>query len=86
MPLYDFKCPKCGLVFVVSRPMRPAPAPALGPSDATASERLWRATIIIGGSGSSDSEGGGDGGLGGLGDFGGDDHGHSHAHGHDHFH
>jgi putative FmdB family regulatory protein len=83
MPLYDFKCPNCGLEFEVSRPMSKASDPALCPTDATPSERVWRATIIIGGSGSSESEGDG----GGLGDFGGggDDHGHSHG-GHDHFH
>ena len=82
MPLYDFKCPNCGLEFEVSRPMSKASEPALCPKDSTPSERLWRATIVIGGSSTSESD------LrdsGGLGDFGADDHGHSHG-GHDHFH
>ena len=84
MPLYDFKCPKCGLQFEVSRPMSKASDPALCPNDSEPSERVWRATIVIGGSSSSDSDGGD---LGGMPDFGGDDHGHGHSHGgHDHFH
>ena len=84
MPLYDFKCPNCGLEFEVSRPMSKASEPALCPTDSTPSERVWRATIIIGGSGSSEGESAD---TGGFGDFGGDDHGHSHGPGgHDHFH
>jgi putative FmdB family regulatory protein len=81
MPLYDFRCPKCGLEFEVSRPMSRATDPALCPQDSTESERVYRAPpLIVGRGGSSALESGDDGG-GGLGGFGGDDHDHGHSHG-----
>ena len=77
MPIYDFRCPKCGRSFEVSRPRSEAGNPALCPTDGTAGERVWSSVGILTGKdespGSSD-DGFGD--LGGLGDMG---HGHSHG-------
>lgn len=41
MPLYDFRCPKCGLEFEVSRPFSRATDPAHCPQDGEASERVF---------------------------------------------
>jgi putative FmdB family regulatory protein len=41
MPLYDFRCPKCGLEFEVSRPFSRATEPAFCPQDNTQSERVF---------------------------------------------
>ena len=51
MPLYDFRCPKCGLEFEVTRPISRASEPALCPWDKTASERVFKmpTTFVRGG-------------------------------------
>jgi putative FmdB family regulatory protein len=82
MPLYDFRCPKCGLDFEVSRPISRATEPASCPQDGSAAERVFTMpiTYIKGGASmppASDA------------DAGGDSHGHSHgpgghSHGHSH--
>jgi putative FmdB family regulatory protein len=41
MPLYDYRCPKCGLEFEVSRPISRATEPALCPFDKSESERVF---------------------------------------------
>jgi putative FmdB family regulatory protein len=41
MPLYDFRCNKCGLEFEVSRPLARASEPAYCPMDNTAAERVF---------------------------------------------
>ena len=41
MPLYDYRCPKCGLEFEVSRPISRATDPAMCPLDNEASERVF---------------------------------------------
>jgi putative FmdB family regulatory protein len=41
LPLYDFRCPKCGLEFEVSRPISRASEPAHCPQDNTESERVF---------------------------------------------
>jgi putative FmdB family regulatory protein len=74
MPLYDFRCPKCGLEFEVSRPFSRATEPALCPVDSTESERVFTMpmTFVRGGSDSPPPPAGG---------MGGHDHGHGHSHG-----
>jgi len=68
MPLYDFRCPKCGLEFEVSRPFSRADEPTNCPQDGTESERLFSMRVAFvhrgGASEPSDSETGGFGGLG----------------------
>jgi putative FmdB family regulatory protein len=41
MPLYDFRCPKCGLAFEVSRPFSRATDPAQCPQDGETAERVF---------------------------------------------
>jgi putative FmdB family regulatory protein len=41
MPLYDFRCPKCGLEFEVSRPFIRATEPAQCPQDNEPAERVF---------------------------------------------
>ena len=41
MPLYDFRCPKCGLQFEVSRSRDKAGDPAMCPQDGTEAQRVW---------------------------------------------
>ena len=41
MPLYDFRCPNCGLEFEVSRPISRASESAFCPLDNSASERVF---------------------------------------------
>ncbi|HWC30479.1 MAG TPA: zinc ribbon domain-containing protein [Dehalococcoidia bacterium] len=41
MPLYDFRCRKCGLEFEVSRPLARATDPAYCPMDSEESERIF---------------------------------------------
>lgn len=75
MPIYDFRCPKCGRVFEVSRPRSEAGNPALCPDDGTEGVRNFASVgILRGASESSNSE---DDDLGGFGDG----HGHGHSHG-----
>ena len=51
MPIYDYRCPKCGLEFEVSRSFSRATEPAMCPADGTESERLFRMpmTFVKGG-------------------------------------
>jgi putative FmdB family regulatory protein len=41
MPLYDFRCPQCGLEFEVSRPISRATEPVMCPQDNVAAERVF---------------------------------------------
>ncbi|HWO74114.1 MAG TPA: zinc ribbon domain-containing protein [Dehalococcoidia bacterium] len=84
MPLYDYRCPKCGLEFEVSRPFSRAGEPVNCPQDGTVSERLFsfRVTVIKGLSGGGESEEQSKS-AGGEHDH---DHGHSHSHGESHSH
>jgi putative FmdB family regulatory protein len=41
MPLYDFRCPQCGLQFEVSRPRDKAGDAATCPQDGTEAQRVW---------------------------------------------
>ncbi len=78
MPLYDFKCPKCGLQFEVSRPMSRATEPVACPQDATRAERFFTTSIaFVRGGGVPSSEAGA-----GPSPFGADPgQGHGHSHG-----
>jgi putative FmdB family regulatory protein len=51
MPLYDFRCTKCGLAFEVSRPVSKATDPAFCPMDGGECERVFTmpGTFIKGG-------------------------------------
>ena len=55
MPLYDFRCPKCGLEFEVSRPFSRATEAAMCPQDGMESERVFTMpmTFVRGGSDSA---------------------------------
>jgi putative FmdB family regulatory protein len=75
MPIYDFRCPKCGRVFEVTRPRSEAGNPASCPDDGTEGVRNYASVGILRG---AESSGGDDDALGGLGGLG-DDHGHSHG-------
>ena len=48
MPRYDFRCPTCGQVYEVSRPMSRAIDPLLCLVDKTACERVISAPMING--------------------------------------
>jgi putative FmdB family regulatory protein len=52
MPLYDFRCTKCGMEFEVSRPLSKASEPALCPLDGSECERVFTmpGTFVKGGS------------------------------------
>lgn len=78
MPLYDFRCPKCGLQFEVSRPISKATDPAACPQDGTAAERVFTMpmTFVKGDPNASS--------LPSSPSPGGLDHGHDHGHGHSH--
>jgi putative FmdB family regulatory protein len=75
MPLYDFRCPKCGLEFEVSRPFSRATEPAMCPQDGTESERVFTMpmTFVPGSAQEPGSS---------MPDLGGHDHGHGHGHSH----
>jgi putative FmdB family regulatory protein len=47
MPHYDFRCPKCGLVFDVNRRMSQAADPAPCPDDGELAERVFRAPMAF---------------------------------------
>jgi putative FmdB family regulatory protein len=75
MPLYDFRCPKCGLEFEVSRPFSRTTEPANCPQDGTEAERVFTMPVSFVRGGSNDPAasppaGGSD-----------HDHGHGHSHG-----
>ena len=74
MPAYDFRCPKCGLEFEVSRPMSRATEPAPCPQDGTESERLFTKVAAFLGRGSGEESS-----SAAPPAF--DDHGHGHSHG-----
>jgi len=76
MPKYDFRCPKCGLQFEVSRPISQASEPAACPDDGTAAERVFTMplTFVKGSESSPPSES--PPASAGL-----DSHGHGHSHG-----
>jgi putative FmdB family regulatory protein len=81
MPVYDYRCPKCGEEFEVNRPRSEAGNPALCPKDGAVGVRLFTSVGILRGAGDTSSSGD-DFGLGGMGGMGGDfgqDHGHSHG-------
>lgn len=75
MPLYDFRCPKCGLEFEVSRPFSRATDPAMCPQDGTESDRVFTMPMtFVPGAAQQPGTGAPDLGLG-------DGHGHGHSHG-----
>jgi putative FmdB family regulatory protein len=76
MPIYDFRCPKCGRVFEVSRPRDRAGDPAECPDDGTLGVRNYASVGILRGTQESGGDGDGLDGLGGMDDLG---HGHSHG-------
>ena len=47
MPLYDFRCPTCGLEFEVSRPIARATNPAFCPMDGAERERVFTMPMIF---------------------------------------
>ncbi|HEX5141227.1 MAG TPA: zinc ribbon domain-containing protein, partial [Dehalococcoidia bacterium] len=77
MPLYDFRCPKCGLEFEVSRPFSRATEPANCPQDNEVAERVYTMPVsfVKGGGGEAPST------PSPLADAHGHDHGHGHSHG-----
>ena len=74
MPLYDYRCPKCGLEFEVSRPISRATEAALCPRDGAESERVFTMpmTFVKGAGGETPPA---------PPPAGGHDHGHSHGRG-----
>ncbi|HXH22150.1 MAG TPA: zinc ribbon domain-containing protein [Dehalococcoidia bacterium] len=78
MPRYDFRCPRCGLEFEVSRPFSQATDPANCPNDGTQAERVFSMpmTFVKGSESSPPSDSSPSSGDGG----------HSHGHGHGHTH
>ena len=79
MPLYDFKCPTCGLAFEVSRPISKATEPVSCPNDGSVATRVFTMPVAFvkgGTTGSGDAAGGET----STPSFG-HDHGHGHSHG-----
>lgn len=72
MPVYEFRCTKCGKNFDVIRPREQAGKPAKCPDDGARGQRLWTSAIVLGGE-DFDMDFGDDVGAGG--DFGGGDFG-----------
>jgi len=72
--LYDFRCPKCGLQFEVSRPMSRAGEPAHCPKDGALSERVYTMPMTF-------TPGAADAGPPSSAPAGGHDHSHGHSHG-----
>ena len=58
MPLYDFRCSKCGLEFEVSRPVSRAADPAFCPMDGGECERVFTmpGTFVKGGTARDSSD------------------------------
>ncbi len=53
MPYYDFKCPKCGIEFEVSRPFSRATEPVQCPQDNETAERVFTMPVSFVKGGSS---------------------------------
>ena len=49
MPIYEFRCTKCGKNFDVLRPRDEAGAPAKCPHDGAAGQRLFTSAIVLAG-------------------------------------
>lgn len=75
MPIYEFRCSKCGESFDVTRPMSKAGDPAKCPKDKAKAIRVFGAAIHTGGDFDFDFPDTGDmgdmGGMGGMPDMGG---------------
>jgi putative FmdB family regulatory protein len=58
MPLYDYRCPKCGLEFEISRPISRATDAAFCPLDGSESERVFTMpmTFVKGGTNTESGE------------------------------
>jgi putative FmdB family regulatory protein len=58
MPLYDFRCTKCGMEFEVARPLSRASEPAMCPMDGGECERIFTMpnTFVKGGTGRNSDE------------------------------
>ncbi len=54
MPIYEFRCPKCGRSFDVVRPRDKAGRSAKCPDDGTRGQRLFTFAIALGSSGGGD--------------------------------
>jgi putative FmdB family regulatory protein len=80
MPIYDFRCPQCGLEFEVSRSRDDAGKPALCPIDKTEATRVFSTMgfVMKGEARFSPTPAPADGGH----DHGPLGHGHSHGHSH----
>ena len=74
MPLYDFRCPKCGLEFEVSRTFSRATEPANCPQDGTPAERVFTMPVSFVRGAASDPAA--------SPPAGGHEHDHGHSHGH----
>jgi putative FmdB family regulatory protein len=77
VPIYEFRCTKCGKNFDVLRSREQAGAPAQCPDDGAAGQRLFTSSVVLTG---GDFDGGSDdfdmddmGGMGGMGGMGMDD-------------
>jgi len=70
MPIYEFRCTKCGKSFDVLRAREQAGAPAQCPHDGAAGQRLFTSAVVLSGGGGGFDFGGDDdmdmGGMGGM--------------------
>lgn len=76
MPIYDFKCPTCGLEFEVSRPFSRATEPAECPQDGATAERVFTMPVSFVKGGASPNVESPSAAI--------DQHAHGHDHGHSH--